>query len=102
MHTAEKAEYFSRGPGFFDWLLYAIAVLLLATGLYALFPLPLLAAVWGGYRLRNAIAPAKKQWVVYVIIGVVLAIVMALMFLLLTPVGVEQTSIGSTSWEPAR
>ena len=88
-------------PGVFAWFIQAVSAVLLATGVYAGFILPLGAVVWGVVSYRRADRQGQKTWISYVLIASVIASLMVIMLLWMSPSGsTVQTPTISTPWEP--
>ena len=88
-------------PGVFAWFIQAVSAVLLATGVYAAFILPLGAVAWGVVSYRRADRQDHKTWISYVLIAAVIASLMVIMLLWMSPSGsTVQTPTISTPWEP--
>lgn len=88
-------------PGVFAWFIQAVSAVLLATGVYAAFILPLGAAAWGFVSYRRADRQDHKTWISYVLVAAVIASLMVIMLLCMSPSGsTVQAPTISTPWEP--
>lgn len=99
--TAAENRGVDRTPGVFAWFILVISGVLLATGVYVAFILPLGAAIWGFVSYRRTGRQGRKAWMAYVGIAAVLASLMVIMLLFLAPSGsTVQGPTTSTPWEP--
>lgn len=102
MTKAETARN-QNSPGMIDWGFQLLAVILFATGVYIAFPVPLLAGIYGAFRLKNTDDKARKQWMVFTIIAALLAVMMFVAWLALSPSGgMGQAPTQQTGWQPAQ